>query len=89
MNEALIGEVRDRVIRVVKVVAENYPRPIGGGTRLLEDLALDSITRVELFARVADEFGLEVDPDRAMNVQTVDDACRFVMDRLQAGIPAR
>jgi acyl carrier protein len=83
MNEP-IEEIRVRIVRVLAQLLKTDAHKIHGDSRLLEDLMLDSMGRFELLARVSDDFDLKFDPDQAMYVQTVDEACQFVAQYLNA-----
>ena len=50
--------------------------------RLMEDLMLDSLNRMEALSRVADQYDLDPDLDKVMGVKTVQDVLD-VMDQAQ------
>ncbi len=46
--------------------------------RFTTDLGAESIQSVELVANFEEEFGIEMDEDAALSVQTIGDATKFI-----------
>lgn len=59
------------IIREVSARARTMT--IAGDSRLLEDLALDSLDLVAVVVQVQDRFGIEIDPDELPALHTVAD----------------
>ncbi|MEV7723133.1 acyl carrier protein [Streptomyces sp. NPDC101733] len=57
---------------------------LGGGTRLFDDLHLDSTTMLEMLMELEDSLGLEVDPEEleAEDFETVDTFTAFALTQL-------
>lgn len=58
-------------IRSVSAIAR--VTTITSESRLLEDLALDSLDLVAVILRLQDEFGVEIDPDEITELRSVGD----------------
>ena len=66
--------VRDVTARVLNVdLGEIKPQ-----SAFTTDLGAESIQSVELVASFEEEFGIEMDEDAALSVQTVGDAVEFI-----------
>jgi acyl carrier protein len=59
------------VIRGVSAKARGVA--ISADSRLLEDLALDSLDLVAVVIQLQDQFAVEIDPDEIASIQTVGD----------------
>lgn len=57
------------IIRGVSAKARGMT--ISADSRLLEDLALDSLDLVAVVIQIQDQFGVEIDPDEIPSLQTV------------------
>jgi acyl carrier protein len=56
---------------------------ITGNLLLNEDLNLDSLKRIELVARVSEQYAFEPDVDTIMELRTVDDIVRLMAEHLR------
>lgn len=73
-----------RTSAVLQKVLNVSPEEVQPGTRLVEDLSLDSMFLVELIMALEDEFHLKV-PDEAMvHVSTVQELTDLIDERLRA-----
>jgi len=71
-------EVQERVIKVVAKVLKMDSTAIAPEANFIFDLGADSMQSLELVAGFEEEFGIEMDEDKALSVQTVADAVDFI-----------
>ncbi|PIS27191.1 MAG: acyl carrier protein [Candidatus Marinimicrobia bacterium CG08_land_8_20_14_0_20_45_22] len=71
-------EVRERVKLVVAKVLKMDVSEVSDNANFIFDLGADSMQSLELVAGFEEEFGLEMDEDKALRVQTVEDAVQFI-----------
>lgn len=76
MTEATILETVARNIRIVSEASAD--RPIEAGSRLVEDVGLDSLDLVSLLMQLQDEFGVEFDLDEVGKIRHVGDVIEIV-----------
>jgi acyl carrier protein len=69
---------RDVTLSLLAEIAEIDRRSLRGDQKLREDLGLDSIQSLELLSCIGERLRLDLDIEKAMDIQTVDDACAFV-----------
>lgn len=62
-------------------------RDIHSGSRLMDDLGLDSLDLVEFTMAIEAEFGIEIDDETAETVRTMSDAIKLVT-KLTGGLDA-
>ena len=72
------NEVEERVRRVVRRVLEVSDEMIEPDSHFVFDLGAESTQSVELVAAFEGEFGIEMDEDAALDVETVADAVDFI-----------
>ena len=72
------NEVEERVRRVVRRVLEVSDEMIEPDSHFVFDLGAESTQSVELVAAFEGEFGIEMDEDSALSVETVGDAVDFI-----------
>jgi acyl carrier protein len=76
----------DAVFEIVMQLAqENYPDvaiKMERGSRLREDLNLDSLDRYELLFRLEGNFGITIPDEKALEMLTVGDVCLYIESRL-------
>ena len=72
------SEVQDRVKNVIASVLEIEETAIGDDANFIFDLGADSMQSIELVAAFEEEFDIEMDEDKALEVQTVADAVDFI-----------
>ena len=84
----LIGtHVDENDIRVVKVIAEVLEMDesmINEEANFIFDLGADSMQSLQLVAGFEEEFDIEMDEDKALEVQTVGDAVTFIFAYLNS-----
>lgn len=76
---AVQTRVKKVISKVLKVDIEN----IGDDANFIFDLGADSLQSVELVAAFEEEFQIEMEEDKALEVQTVSDAVKFISQYLK------
>ena len=77
-----IKEIKARVIKVIAEVLETEASVIGEEDNFIFDLGADSMQSLQLVAGFEEEFDIEMDEDKALEVQTVGDAVDFIAQYL-------
>jgi len=72
------NEILTRVKDVVSSVLKMDSGEISDDANFVFDLGADSMQSVELVAGFEEEFDIEMDQDKALEVQTIDDAVNFI-----------
>lgn len=72
------SEIQQRVTSVVANVLNVDPTEVQPESNLVFDLGADSFSSVELIAGFEEEFDIEMDEDKAREVQTVEGAVDFI-----------
>jgi acyl carrier protein len=72
------SEIQQRVRNVVASVLNVDPAEVQPESNLVFDLGADSFSSVELIAGFEEEFDIEMDEDKAREVQTVEGAVDFI-----------
>jgi acyl carrier protein len=73
-----MATVEERVIAVTARVLRLDPSEIKLPHAFTTDLGAESVQSIELVANFEEEFGIEMDEDAALAVQTVSDAVQFI-----------
>ncbi|UCG46563.1 MAG: acyl carrier protein [Phycisphaerales bacterium] len=73
-----MATVEERVKEVTAHVLKVSPDEIKMEDSFTEDLGAESVQSIELVAMFEEEFGIEMDEDAALAVQTVGDAVEFI-----------
>ncbi len=76
----MMATVAERVRAVTARVLRVDSAHIRPEDRFTTDLGAESIQSVELVAAFEEEFGIEMDEDAALSVQTVGDAVSFITE---------
>jgi acyl carrier protein len=76
-------EVQSRVKKVIGNVLKINATEIGDEANFIFDLGADSMQSMELVAAFEEEFNIEMDEDKALNVQTVSAAADFIAAQLK------
>jgi acyl carrier protein len=74
------SEILTRVKGVVSAVLKIESAEISDDANFVFDLGADSMQSVELVAGFEEEFDIEMDQDRALEVQNIDDAVNFIAE---------
>ncbi|NOR34400.1 MAG: acyl carrier protein [Bacteroidales bacterium] len=72
------SEILTRVKDVVSTVLKVESSEITDDSNFIFDLGADSMQSVELVAGFEEEFDIEMDQDKALEIQTIDDAINFI-----------
>jgi acyl carrier protein len=72
------NEIQQRVTSVVARVLAIDPAEVLPASNFVFDLGADSMKSIELIAGFEEEFDIEMDEDRAREVQTVEGAVDFL-----------
>jgi acyl carrier protein len=72
------SEIQQRLTSVVANVLNVDPADVQPESNLVFDLGADSFSSVELIAGFEEEFDIEMDEDKAREVQTVEGAVDFI-----------
>lgn len=75
-------EILTRVKEVVSNVLKSDPSEITDDANFIFDLGADSMQSIELVAGFEEEFDVEMDQDKALDIQTIDDAVNFISEYL-------
>jgi len=70
--------VADRVKKVIKEVLKVDESKIVPEAHFVRDLGAESIQSIELVAAFEEEFGIEMDQDEALAVDTVGGAVKYI-----------
>lgn len=73
-------EVQARVKKVVAQVLKMDDTEINDDANFIFDLGADSMQSLELVAGFEEEFDIEMDQDRALEVQDIDGAVEFIRE---------
>jgi len=74
------SEILMRVKEVVSSVLDLDSSEITDDANFVFDLGADSMQSVELVAGFEEEFDIEMDQDRALEVQNISDAVNFIAE---------
>ncbi len=74
------SELQERVKKVVGKVLDMEPSEVSDDANFIFDLGADSAQSLELVASFEEEFDIEMDEDKALEVQTVADAINFIAE---------
>ena len=73
-----MATVAERVKAVTARVLRVPPEEIRAEHSFTEDLGAESVQSIELVAMFEEEFGIEMDEDAALSVETVGAAIKFI-----------
>ena len=76
------NEIRIRVKRVIAQVLERDPGEIADEADFVFDLGASSMQSIQLIAAFDEEFNIEMDQDKTMEVQNVSAAADFISSYL-------
>lgn len=77
------NEVQKRVKKVISQVLKVNEDSIADDANFIFDLGADSLQSVELVAAFEEEFNIEMPEDKALEVQTVSEAVKFISQYLK------
>jgi len=76
------NEILTRVKNVVSNVLKIESSEVTDDANFVFDLGADSMQSVELVAGFEEEFDIEMDQDKALEVQNIDDTVNFIAEYL-------
>ena len=76
--------VTERIHQLVAEIRELDRENVHGTSRLREDLGMDSLSSLELLSAISEEARVDLPIEDAMSLETVDDACAFVLAAVRA-----
>ena len=71
-------QIEDRVKKVIGDVLKTDTAVIPDSANFIFDLGADSMQSMELVAGFEEEFDIEMDENKALDIQTVSDAVKFI-----------
>ena len=71
-------QIQDGVKKVIAQVLKTDVSNISNDANFIFDLGADSMQSMELVAAFEEEFDIEMDEDKSLEVQTVSDAVTFI-----------
>ena len=74
------SEILTRVKDVVSTVLKVDNTEITDDSNFIFDLGADSMQSVELVAGFEEEFDIEMDQDKALEIQSIEDAVNFIAE---------
>ena len=77
------NEVQKRVKKVIAHVLKLNDENIADNANFVFDLGADSLQSVELVAAFEEEFNIELPEDKALEIQTVSNAVKFISQYLK------
>ncbi|TVQ73252.1 MAG: acyl carrier protein [Balneolaceae bacterium] len=77
------NDVQQRVKKVIARVLEISEDQIADDANFIFDLGADSMQSMELVAAFEEEFDIEMDEEKALDVQTVSHAVEFISSYLK------
>ena len=72
------AEVQSKVKQVISNVLKMSEDEISNEANFIFDLGADSMQSLELVAAFEEEFEIEMDQEKALEIQTVSDAVNFI-----------
>lgn len=76
------SEVQTRVKKVIAEILEIEENTIKDDANFIFDLGADSMQSLQMVGGFEEEFEIEMDEDKALEVQTVDHAVEFIASYL-------
>lgn len=75
------AEIERRVVKLLAMIVECGPESFTRESRLDEDLAYDSLDRIEALMAAEDEFGLTISDEDVERFQTVGECVHYIVAR--------
>lgn len=77
------NDIQERVKKVIANVLKTDMSDISDDANFIFDLGADSMQSLELVAAFEEEFDIEMDEDKALEIQNVADAVAFIAGYLK------
>jgi len=73
----------EKVVKIITPFVKNADalKSAGDGTKILEDLGVNSARLVDIILAFEDDFGIEIDDATADGIRTIGDAVKMVVDK--------
>ncbi len=68
----------DKLVSIICNYVEFEPEKITRDTRFMEDMGFTSFDFVSMLGEVEDEFDIEIDQQKVMNIRTVGEAVDYI-----------
>jgi acyl carrier protein len=72
------NEIQNRVKQVIARILERDEAEINDSDNFVFDLGASSMQSIQLIAAFEEEFGVELEQDKAMEIQSVSGAAEFI-----------
>lgn len=83
-TESAGTEIAQRVHRVIEYQLGLAPTDVKAESKFIDDLGADSLDQIEIVMALEDEFGLEIDDERAEKILTVQQAVDYIAAHAEA-----
>lgn len=80
-------ELRNDLLQILSRLAGIDPAQVRDEQRLREDLGIDSLQSMELLSRICDRYGVDIEIEDVVDIQTVGDILAHIEKLIQA-VPA-
>ncbi len=70
----------DKFVEIICNYVEVDPETITEDTRFMEDMGFTSFDFVSMLGEVEDEFDIEIDQQKAINIRTVGEAINYIQE---------
>ena len=77
-----IEQIKEKVTTCLVEELEIEESKIQDQARLKEDLGIDSLEVVDVVVLVEEEFGFKMKPEDFKQIQTLDQFCQFIQEKL-------
>ena len=71
-------ELFDKLVSIICNYVEVDPETITNDTRFMEDMGFTSFDFVSMLGEVEDEFDIEIDQQKVINIRTVGEAVDYI-----------
>jgi len=85
LNQVTELQIRTDLATILSKLAGLGAERIRGEDRLREDLGLDSLRSMELLARIADRYEVELRAEDVVDVETVGDVVSLLLEHIRSG----
>ncbi|MDH5723420.1 MAG: acyl carrier protein [Alphaproteobacteria bacterium] len=79
-----MSDIEERVQNIVVEHLGVEKDKVVGGASFIDDLGADSLDIVELVMAFEEEFGIDIPDDAGKDIQTVEDAVKFIKENADA-----
>jgi len=79
MAEHDMNAIQDKVVQIIAAKLKVNPSTITM-TSTLQDLGADSLALVEIVMKLEEQFGIEIDDERAEKLKNVQDVVQYIQE---------